>query len=114
MRLREKVALVTGGARGIGEGIARCLAEEGARVAIVDIDGAQAEKTAASLEGTHIGIAADVSQETEVAQAVARVVQELGGLDILVNNAGAGTGREDPGEISTPGLENVTQDSWDG
>ena len=114
MRLQDKVALVTGGARGIGEGIARCLAEEGARVAIVDIDGAQAEKTAASLEGAHLGIAADVSQETEIAPAVARVVQEFGGLDILVNNAGAGTGREDPGEIGTPGIENVTQDSWDG
>ncbi len=114
MRLRNKVALVTGGARGIGEGIARCLAAEGASVAIVDIDGAQAEKTAASLEGTHLGIAADVSQETEVARAVERVVQELGGIDILVNNAGAGTGSEDPSEIVGPGIENVTQDSWDG
>ncbi len=114
MRLRDKVAVVTGGARGIGEGIARCLVEEGARVGIVDIDGAQAEKTAAGLEGTHLGIAADVSHESEIARAVARVVQELGGLDILVNNAGAGTGREDVREISTPGIENVTQDSWDG
>jgi NAD(P)-dependent dehydrogenase (short-subunit alcohol dehydrogenase family) len=114
MRLQGKVALVTGGARGIGEGIARCLAAEGARVAIVDIDGVQAEKTAASLDGTHLGLAADVSQETEIAGAVERVVRELGGLDVVVNNAGAGTGSEDPDAVASPGIENLTQDSWDG
>jgi NAD(P)-dependent dehydrogenase (short-subunit alcohol dehydrogenase family) len=48
MRLEQKTARVTGGARGIGAGIARCLADEGARVAIVDIDGPAEEKTAAS------------------------------------------------------------------
>jgi NAD(P)-dependent dehydrogenase (short-subunit alcohol dehydrogenase family) len=113
MRLEGKVALVTGGARGIGAGIARCLAAEGARVAIVDIDGVEAEKTAESLGTGAIGLAADVSQEVEIAKAVERVVRETGGLDVLVNNAGAGTGREDPSAYMAPGFENQTQDAWD-
>jgi NAD(P)-dependent dehydrogenase (short-subunit alcohol dehydrogenase family) len=113
MRLENKIALVTGGARGIGAGIARCLAAEGASVAVVDIDATEAEKLAASLGGGAIAIGADVSEETEIAGAVQRVVQGLGGLDVLVNNAGAGTGREDPAEIASPGVENMTQASWD-
>ena len=56
MRLRDKVAVVTGGARGIGAGIARCLSAEGARVALVDIDGPDAEVTAAALGDEAIGI----------------------------------------------------------
>jgi NAD(P)-dependent dehydrogenase (short-subunit alcohol dehydrogenase family) len=113
MRLRGKVALVTGGARGIGAGIARCLAAEGASVGIVDIDGAEAEKTAASLEGKALGVAADVSDEAQAAQAVERVARELGGLDILANNAGAGTGQENPSDFVAPGIENYTQAGWD-
>jgi NAD(P)-dependent dehydrogenase (short-subunit alcohol dehydrogenase family) len=113
MRLSDKVALVTGGARGIGAGIARCLSEEGAAVAVVDIDGQEAEKLAADLGGPALGLAADVSQDTEIGAGVARTVEELGGLDILVNNAGAGTGREDPSEIPLPGFENHPQAAWD-
>ena len=61
MKLSGKTAIVTGGARGIGAGIARCLAEEGARVALFDVDVAEAEKTAASLGRESIGMAVDVS-----------------------------------------------------
>jgi len=104
---------VTGGARGIGAGIARCLSAEGAAVAVVDIDGAEAERLAVSLGGPALGLAADVSQEGEIGSAVERTVEELGGLDILVNNAGAGTGREDPSEIPMPGFENHPQAAWD-
>jgi NAD(P)-dependent dehydrogenase (short-subunit alcohol dehydrogenase family) len=113
MRLRDRTALVTGAARGIGAGIARCLAAEGARVAVVDIDGAEAEKTAAGLGGDALGIAADVSEEVEIARVTERVADELGGLDVLVNNAGAGTGREDISQIGGPGVEHQTQASWD-
>ena len=49
MRLRDRVVIVTGGARGIGAGIARCLADEGARVAVLDIDGDASERAAAEL-----------------------------------------------------------------
>jgi NAD(P)-dependent dehydrogenase (short-subunit alcohol dehydrogenase family) len=96
MKLSGKVAIVTGGARGIGEGIARCLAEEGASVAIIDLDGEQAEKTAATLATPSIGFAADAADESDMEAAVARVVERFGGLDILVNNAGAGRGPVQP------------------
>ncbi len=112
MRLQDRVALVTGGARGIGAGIVRCLTQEGARVGIVDIDGEQAEKTAASLEGV-IGLAADASEEEEIAAASERVARELGGLDLMVNNAGAGTGRENVMDLGGPGFESQTQAGWD-
>ena len=114
MRLEGKVAMVTGGARGIGAAIARCLSTEGAKVGIVDIDGAAAEEAAATLGGGALGLAADVTQETEVTQATERVVHELGGLDILVNNAGATTGREDISQIGGPAFENQTQAWWEG
>lgn len=114
MRLEGKIAIVTGGARGIGEGIARCLAAEGARVGIVDIDGMAAEKTAAALGVRALGLAADASDERAIAEATSRIHVELGGLDIFVNNAGAGTGVIRPEEIpSGPGFENLPQASWD-
>jgi NAD(P)-dependent dehydrogenase (short-subunit alcohol dehydrogenase family) len=113
MRLENKIALVTGGARGIGAGIARCLSEEGAAVAVIDIDGPEAQKLAGTLGGPALGLAADVSQQSEIGPAVERAVEEFGGIDILVNNAGAGTGREDVSEIPMPGFENHSQAAWD-
>lgn len=87
-----KVALVTGGARGIGYAISTRFAEEGASVAIVDLDAAAAEAAAAQLPvasgARAIGVGANVSDAAAVEAAVERVVEELGGLDVLVNNAG--------------------------
>ena len=86
-----KVAIVTGGARGIGLGIARGLAREGAIVVVLDIDGAEAEAVAGELDrgpGVARAITADVSNEAEVAGAVEQVVSAYGRIDVLVNNAG--------------------------
>jgi len=89
VELREKVALVTGGTRGIGLAIARELAEGGARVAVVGRDLERAQGAAASLPGEgHEGYAADVANSAQGSELVARVESEMGRLDILVNNAG--------------------------
>jgi NAD(P)-dependent dehydrogenase (short-subunit alcohol dehydrogenase family) len=90
VRLKDQVAVVTGGARGIGEGIAQCLAEEGARVALLDIDGEAAERAAEELAAGALGLASDVSDETQAAAAAEQVAAHFGRLDILVNNAGGG------------------------
>jgi 3-oxoacyl-[acyl-carrier protein] reductase len=86
------VALVTGAGRGIGAGIAARLARAGARVAVLDVDLSAAQAVAAELGG--LGLAGDVRNETDVADALARVEDALGPLTILVNNAGI-TGRTD-------------------
>jgi NAD(P)-dependent dehydrogenase (short-subunit alcohol dehydrogenase family) len=85
------VAVVTGGAGGIGRALAARLAAEGARVAVVDIDGAGAERTAAELPGA-IGLAADVGDQDAVQAAVAKVKTEFGPIDIYCSNAGVGSG----------------------
>jgi NAD(P)-dependent dehydrogenase (short-subunit alcohol dehydrogenase family) len=90
--LTGKVALITGGARGIGAGIARVMASQGARVALLDLDGPEAEKTAAGLAEPALALACDVAVEVDVTAAVQQVAEQLGGLDIVVNNAGAGRG----------------------
>ena len=93
-RFDGRVAVITGAARGIGFGIARRFAEEGARVAVLDLDEATAKKSASALPGadrprtSHLGIGCDVSDAASVDAAFERVVAELGGVHILVNNAG--------------------------
>ncbi|MFJ9565248.1 SDR family NAD(P)-dependent oxidoreductase [Streptomyces fuscichromogenes] len=87
-RFEGRVAVITGAARGIGFATAARLAEEGAAVAVVDLDEAAAGEAAAKLPGKSVGIGADVSDAASVDAAVARAVEELGGLHILVNNAG--------------------------
>ena len=89
MKLENKIAIVTGGARGIGAGIVRALAGGGARVAIVDLDLAEAENLASQVSAGAIALCADLTEETQVEAMVSRVVKEFGGLDIVVNNAGA-------------------------
>ena len=84
--VQDRVALVTGGAQGIGAAVAERLAAGGAKVAVLDLDEASAARTAEQFGG--LGIGADVSQADQVEAAVNRVVSELGGLHILVNNAG--------------------------
>jgi 3-oxoacyl-[acyl-carrier protein] reductase len=89
--LANKVAIVTGGAKGLGYGISRALASEGAALLISGRDGAATEKVAAEIRsefGTKaIGIVADMGVKADVVAMVQRAVDEFGGLDILVNNA---------------------------
>ena len=87
MRLKDKVALITGGGRGIGRDIALAYAREGAHVVVNDIDPATAAATAKEAGGKSIGIAADVAKSADINRMVMTVVQAFGRVDIVVNNA---------------------------
>ena len=87
-RLAGRSAVVTGGARGIGEGIVRLYVEEGARCIIADIDVEAGEKLAAELAPNAIFVRTDVTSESDIATAIEAAILEFGGLDIMVNNAG--------------------------
>ncbi|HZP98179.1 MAG TPA: SDR family NAD(P)-dependent oxidoreductase [Reyranella sp.] len=90
-RLQDKVAAITGAAHGIGAAIAQRFAEEGARLVLLDTDGAQLEKTAADIRrnsASVITIVADVTEEKPVDEAFARIAAEHGRLDVLVNDVG--------------------------
>ena len=90
-RLHDKVVIVTGGAPGLGEGIARRLAEEGASVVIADINGAKAQSVADSLirnDKPAIAVTLDVAERKQMRDAVQRTVERFGRLDVMFNNAG--------------------------
>jgi NAD(P)-dependent dehydrogenase (short-subunit alcohol dehydrogenase family) len=87
-RLAEKVAIVTGAGQGIGEGIARRFAEEGAIVVVTDLDGESAERVAAACGGDSWGAALDVTDTPAVDAAVAQICERHGRLDVVANNAG--------------------------
>ena len=86
--LAGKVALVTGGSRGIGHAIAQALARVGAKVALLGRDAAKAREAAALLGAVSRGYGCDVSEAAQVETTVAAVEQDFGRIDVLVNNAG--------------------------
>jgi 3-oxoacyl-[acyl-carrier protein] reductase len=91
LRLENKVAIVTGGGSGFGEGIARKFAEEGARVVIADRDGEAAQRVAGSIGASAaIGVQADVATRAGFQSAVEAAQAQFDGLHILINNAGVG------------------------
>jgi len=93
MRLKDKVAVVTGAASGIGKDIARVFVREGAHVVIADLNQAGADAAAKDLGGGEraIGVAMDVSNEAQVDAGMAKAVKAFGRLDVLVSNAGIQT-----------------------
>ena len=107
MRLKDKVAVITGGGRGIGRDIALAYAREGAHVVINDIDPATAATTAkdaAELGSKSIDIVADVAKFSEINRMFATIVAKFGRVDILVNNAM---------KIVPGKLEQLSEESWD-
>jgi 3-oxoacyl-[acyl-carrier protein] reductase len=103
-RFDGRVAIITGAAQGIGAGTAARFADEGAAVAVLDLDEAKAQTTAEGFHGRAIGVGCNVADSASVEAAVGRVLEELGGLHILVNNAG----------ITRDNLLfKMTEDDWD-
>jgi 3-hydroxybutyrate dehydrogenase len=90
MRLKDKIAIVTGAASGIGKEIAKTFAREGASVVIADLNQKAADATAAEIGDSRkaLGVAMDVTNEQQVEAGVARTVEQFGKVDVLVSNAG--------------------------
>lgn len=91
MRLKDKVAVVTGAASGIGKEIARTFVTEGAKVVIADLNQKGADATATELNGSEknaIGVAMDVTNESQVETGMTKAIEAFGRIDILVSNAG--------------------------
>jgi meso-butanediol dehydrogenase / (S,S)-butanediol dehydrogenase / diacetyl reductase len=102
-RVQDRVAIVTGGAQGIGAGISRALAAEGARVVVADLDGRRAQATAKAIDRGAIAVEVDVSDRASVQAMIARAVEAFGELNVIFNNAG----------ISKPEkFLDITEDSW--
>jgi NAD(P)-dependent dehydrogenase (short-subunit alcohol dehydrogenase family) len=108
MRLKNQVAIVTGAGRNIGEDICKLFVQEGAKVAVVDLDPGRGSRVANEINAAHPGkalaVVCDVSSADSVEKMVQRVTQEFGGVDILVNNA-AWTDHKT--------IFDITEEEWD-
>jgi NAD(P)-dependent dehydrogenase (short-subunit alcohol dehydrogenase family) len=108
MLLKDQVAIITGSAKGMGKGMAIKFAEEGCKVAIVDIAIKEAEKTLAEIVrkgGEGIAIQCDVTAEKQVSDCVKKVVDKYRKVDILINNAG--------GAGPSANIEDMPEEMWD-
>jgi 3-oxoacyl-[acyl-carrier protein] reductase len=88
MRLKDKIAIVTGAGSGMGEAIAHTYAREGARVAVLDVNEQAANKVASAIGNAALAVACDVTNKMDIARAVELTEKKFGVSDILVNNAG--------------------------
>lgn len=107
MKLKDKIAVVTGAGLGIGKGVAQVFAKEGAKVVVVNRSLNNAEETVAEIKaegGEAIPVECDVSNEEQVKAAIAKTIDTYGGLDILVNNAGIGVYKS---------VLDATSEEWD-
>jgi NAD(P)-dependent dehydrogenase (short-subunit alcohol dehydrogenase family) len=104
-RMTGRVAIVTGSASGIGHAISVRLAEEGARVACLDVDASGAAVTAAEIGGRSFPVGADVADEDQVRAAVHEVAEVAGAIDVLVNNAGVAGPQERAEATSAEGWD---------
>ena len=108
--MKDKVALVTGGSKGMGEAAVRIFSEKGASVAILDVDIEAAEKLSAELNengANTIAIQCDVSSEAQVEKAIAKVVETYGKLDAAFNNAGIQIPAQDITETSEEDYDKI-------
>jgi NAD(P)-dependent dehydrogenase (short-subunit alcohol dehydrogenase family) len=117
MKLKDRVAIITGGASGIGRATAEIFAQEGAHVALFDIWQAGGKAAAAKigkLGRKAIYVHCDVSSEAQVEAGVRRAVETFGKIDILFNNAGGGVSPDDPPQVrgSTP-IDELSEGDWD-
>jgi NAD(P)-dependent dehydrogenase (short-subunit alcohol dehydrogenase family) len=107
MRVKDRVAIITGAAKGIGKGIATVLAREGAKVTVADVDAEEGARTAQEIAragGDAFFIRTDVGEEAQIRAMVQQTVDRYGSLSILVNNAAVG--------IYTP-VHETTLESWE-
>jgi NAD(P)-dependent dehydrogenase (short-subunit alcohol dehydrogenase family) len=104
MRLKDKVAIITGAGAGIGKAAAEVFVREGAKVVVADRDGEKASAVAASLGASAVGFTVNVSHSDEVKAMIDKAVETFGRLDILANNAGFGI----PGTVV-----NTSEEDWD-
>lgn len=88
MRLKDKVAVITGAASGFGEGMAKRFAEEGAKIVVADLNAKGAERVAGEIGGAAIWTQTDVSQSSEFDEMVRKAMDAFGRIDVMVNNAG--------------------------
>ena len=121
MKLEGKIAVVTGAASGLGQGIACCLAEEGADVVIADIDMDNANKVAEEVRAfgrKALVIEADVTQQEKARQVIQNTINTFGKIDILVNNVGGGrieVGAEAaPIAEGMPQIADLPEEAWNG
>jgi 3-oxoacyl-[acyl-carrier protein] reductase len=107
MRLKDKVAIVTGGAQGFGAGIAEVFAREGAKVVVTDLNAEGAKAVAAAIGNGAVGLGGDVARLADAKAIVAQTIKTFGKLDIIVNNAGTSHRNKPMTEVSEEEFDRV-------